>query len=177
MQACSCGARCAVGRPQEPQLDLPLVEVLLELRPLLRCGVAVLLPPAAAERRWSRRVLVVPPRCRRRRPRRSREWSGDIQVAEQRGADVDGQPGVDQVGGEDSAEVVGGEPVVPTNSGWVLAQLGGRHFLRRRRQIAAWCSSPVAPGRGAGSGTGRAEAGTTPSRGRRTGSRSAPCRR
>ena len=33
----------------------------------------------------------------------------DIQVAEQRGADVDGQAVVDQVGGEDPAEVVRGE--------------------------------------------------------------------
>lgn len=45
----------------------------------------------------------------------------DVQVSEQRGTDVAGQPGVDQVGGEYPAEVVGGKRRPDEE----VAQMGG----------------------------------------------------
>ena len=100
-------AWCAVGAAAVAELDLALVEVLLELGPLgaRRRAVFVLGAYLAA----SGQVCLVVTNDVFLEHRHVAPRGAEVQVPEQGGADVDRQAAVDEVGGEQPAEVVGGE--------------------------------------------------------------------
>jgi hypothetical protein len=104
------GAGGSVGTAAGTEFDAALVEVLMEVGPLLRGGVPVLLfwpfGPAPGEE------LVVVADHVLVEDRDVAAGGSDIERAEQSGADVDRQAVVDQLGGEEPAEVVGREPDV-----------------------------------------------------------------
>src|SRR5690606_38130548 len=110
-RAADAGVFVCAGRPvgpaAGPQLDPALVEVLLEVVPLLGAGLAVLvlgpLGPAPGEELLvlADHVLV--------EHRDVAAGGADVEVAGQGGADVDGQAVVHEFGGEQPAEVVGCE--------------------------------------------------------------------
>ncbi|MFF2431192.1 hypothetical protein [Streptomyces mirabilis] len=120
----------AVRASAGAEFDLALVEVLLEVTPLLVSGSAVLrrgpLGPATVEEFGVVGDDVLVEDCD------VAAGGLDIEVAEQGRADVNGQAIVDQVGGEQPADVVRGE--ADLGELWVCGDqgLGGVVRIRRR---------------------------------------------
>ena len=101
--------RCAVGTSARPQLDASIVEVLLKFAPLVAGGSSVFAVGSSGPAMFEELLVVG-----------DHVFGEDgvaagglnVQVAEQRRADVDRKAVVDQFGGQQPPEVVWSEPDV-----------------------------------------------------------------
>jgi hypothetical protein len=124
-------AGCGVGTPAVAELQRAFVEVFLELDPLGVGGWSIFLggshrPPVGEMGLVVAHDVFV-------EHRNVAAGGFQVEVAQEGGADVDGQPVVDQVGGEQPSEVVRGEGEI-FEPGIVLSEVSAysaEHFTDR----------------------------------------------